>query len=1020
MDRNPCLFSRAVLGAFLSLVATVAAHAQVTNVVQEDFTGDNVTNSWIAQGGACLTAGDANTKAISNGIGIPACAGDPYYFSSKNGGTNPTNTGSQLPLVGLGVSGGNTVADPIGSGALRLTNGGQQSTQESGAIISATPYPSNQGIQVTFTTYTYGGNSYDNGNALSGADGIAFYLMNAGPPADGSSYGTLGSKYPFYQIWNSRAASIGAFGGSLGYSCANGKNPSDGMPGGYLGLGIDEFGNYLNSNDNTGTGIDAYLGLNQWPNNGRNPGEIALRGYGSVNLATLRLINPNATNADVQNVCANGGTYKYNGKTYQIPDYAGIFTNPTTGTPAYKILPSSQPIFSQESDSKATRTKAKPITYKLIISPGGLLSFYYDYNNQTDASGNLQFSQLINQLDISQSNGPLPSQFYFGFGASTGGGTNVHEITCFEASPSARAIGAPVAPTVVSSGQYLYMLSTNPSPLQGYVYAYALSSTGVPASSSKWEAGSLMKATRTGKILESTSSNGKSVVSLDTLDSGAFALASNSCVPDVATIIAYTVDPNSVTAPGSCPSYLGTRASGSLLDGFSAGDAAALLQPPGTSSDIGLPGYLSFAQTEATRPTQLLFTNDDGFLYGIDAASGALRWGWMPRPFVSQLQNYTTWPYQQNFAGNFSAIDASTPASTGSSRNWATYLVGSAQGGSLWWDLQLDSQGKPAAVVKTLQAQVGTGQPPANTLWLPAGAYYPQRQAPVSTSVGSTQYAAFVVNDTSGTSYLVEFDVATGAPTGSAPLYASLAKATSSDPVTSNLYLDPANGELYFGTASGDIYVTSFSGDASVDAANAALVGVVHDSGNPVQFVGSQTVGRLPYVWATTSAAPSASKAAGITVFGIGSNGFAPIWASSTAGAYTYGGSSWTTATSGVQSLQGGAVISDAPRVVNGTLVVPVYVPPAAQASACNVNGSGYYDFFSLASGAFPRNSISYGGQTLSGNLLLGQGAAYMPNLAVDGSSVGVFGGTQQSSSPVSPLLFPISALNAVTQWRVH
>lgn len=1006
---------RAALAACLWLAAAVASHAQVTNVVQEDFTGNNVGNSWIAQGGACLTAGDANTRAISNGIGIPACVGDKYYYALKQGGTNPTNTGSQLPLVGLGAT-----ADPIGSGALRLTNGGAQSTNESGAIISATPYPANQGIQVTFTTYTYGGNAYDNGNALSGADGIAFYLMNAGPPADGSSYGTLGSKYPFYQIWNSRAASIGAFGGSLGYSCANGKNPSDGMPGGYLGLGIDEFGNYLNSRDNTGTGIDAFLGLRTWPNNGRNPGEIALRGYGAVDLAALRVINPNATNSDVQAVCANGGSYSYQGKTYRIPDYAGIFTNPGTGAAAYTILPSSQPLWSQESDPGATRTKATPITYKLIISPGGQLSFYYDYGNRTDAAGNLQFAQVIDQLDISQSNGPLPSQFYFGFGASTGGGTNVHEISCFEASPAARAIGAPVAPAVVSSGQYLYTLSTNPSPLQGYVYAYALSASGTTTGTPAWEAGSLMKATRSAILLQSTAANGSSVVSLGRLDSAAFALGSNPCVPDVATIVAYTVDPSSVTAPANCPSYLGSRATGALLDGFSAGDAAALLQPPGNPADIGQPGYLAFARAQAARPAQLLFTNDDGFVYGVDASSGALRWAWMPRSFVSQLQNYGSWPYQQNFAGNFSAIDASSAATSGTTRNWATYVVGSAQGGALWWDVQLDAQGRPASVVKTLQAQVGTGRPPANTAWLPAGAYFPQRQAPVSASVGNSQYAAFVVNDASGASSLVEFDVATGAPTASAALYASLTSAIGRDRVTSNLYLDPANGELVFGTASGDIYVTSFSGNAAVDAANATLIGVVHDSGNAVRFVGSQTVGHLPYLWATTTAAPAATKAAGITVFGIGSNGFTPIWASSPGSAYVYGGSSWTPAGSKVAAMQQGALISDAPRVVNGTLVVPVYVPPPTSASACNVNGTGYYDFFTLASGLFPRNAISYGGQLLGGNLSLGQGSAYMPNLAVDGSSVAVFGGTQQSSSPVSPLLFPIAALNAVTQWRVH
>ncbi len=118
--------------------------------------------------------------------------------------------------------------DPVGSGALRFTNGSQNiggtnkyGHNESGAILSTSTFPTNAGIQVTFKTVTYHGDS--GGAGADGADGISFFLQ------DGS-----------------QAPGLGAFGGSLAYSCANNNIPYDGLTGGYIGLGIDEYGNFLN------------------------------------------------------------------------------------------------------------------------------------------------------------------------------------------------------------------------------------------------------------------------------------------------------------------------------------------------------------------------------------------------------------------------------------------------------------------------------------------------------------------------------------------------------------------------------------------------------------------------------------------------------------------------------------------------------------------------------------------------------------------------------------------------------
>ena len=181
------------LALALFFCVTPQASAQVP--VADNFTGGSASQTWRPSGAACLTAG--------NGTGsIPKCV-------SGTGG----KTG--------------TLPDPVGDGALRLTHAvGYQV----GAVLSDFTFPSNAGLAVTFTSLTYGG---------SGADGLSFFLM------DGSvAVPVAPAQYP-----------LGATGGSLAYACSNSNGVADGLVGGYLGLGIDEYGNFLNQADVTNTGI---------------------------------------------------------------------------------------------------------------------------------------------------------------------------------------------------------------------------------------------------------------------------------------------------------------------------------------------------------------------------------------------------------------------------------------------------------------------------------------------------------------------------------------------------------------------------------------------------------------------------------------------------------------------------------------------------------------------------------------------------------------------------------------------
>ena len=285
----------------IGLAGPALCTAQV--VINDNLNGASSSYGWRSIGSACLTAG--------NGTGtIPSCV-------SKG----------QI-----------SVADVVGSGALRLTDA---SENKSGGLISTFTFPSDQGLQVTFTTVTYGGNGLNS----TGADGLSFFLVDA----------------DVMRVVDAQTK-LGAIGGSLGYSRSSTRVP--GLVGGYLGIGIDEYGNFSNPEDN-GTGGP-----------GVRPNVVAVRGAESK---------------------------KYNyiaGSTVQGPIAAW---------------------------REPTRVTVEPLTFLLSISRDGLLNMSYS------RAGGVA-NPVITDLPISANNGPLPRNFRFGFAASSGGGTNIHEITCFKAS----------------------------------------------------------------------------------------------------------------------------------------------------------------------------------------------------------------------------------------------------------------------------------------------------------------------------------------------------------------------------------------------------------------------------------------------------------------------------------------------------------------------------------------------------------------------------------------------------------
>ena len=466
-------FKRKLTFTIIGLMSLASAAPSWGLVVIDDFTQQVVNDSpgngnginWATVAPACLTAGTATTN---NGTSV-ATSSSTY-----------SNIPACSATTGSGITKGKE--DAAGAGALRLTN---NAYNQAGAIISQSQFPSNLGLQVTFTAYSYGTGLYQ------GADGMGFFISDASVPVNLPYVGanvTTGT------------INIGESGGSLGYSCANTPNAQtyraakptnyNGVTGAYIGLGMDEYGNYLNQNDNSATGIGSVANT------------IGLRGAGNVSWYWLSTNYPiyypttlSAANQllAVENSCATGTLWDNSGNNGN-PTNLGV-TSVGSG-PAmldyamipngYVTLPSSQPIPS----AVATRAKAKPITYRLTLTPSGLLSFMYNFNSATN------FTPVLTNFDIQTANGgAIPTNFRFGFLGSTGSYADYHEITCFSATPTQSSSGTganAIEAGPVRTGTQIYLASYNSSYWTGSLQSIPLvATTGTLTASStaNWDAG---------------------------------------------------------------------------------------------------------------------------------------------------------------------------------------------------------------------------------------------------------------------------------------------------------------------------------------------------------------------------------------------------------------------------------------------------------------------------------------------------------------------------------------------------
>ena len=781
------------IAILLAITALAPRYAWSQLVISENFNGASSTNSWTTYLGACLTAGDGTGT-------IPACIGNSYYSGQTQVG---------------GATG--TLPDTVGNGALRFTNG-YPNYNQAGGIISNFTFPSGEGLEVTFKTITYLGNS--GGGGKDGADGMSFFLMD----------GSVAAPY-------SGEFDVGAFGGSLGYTCSNtnddsGKNHPDGtarhydgLVGGYLGLGIDEYGNFLNGTSNTlnETGSTNPGADNTASGGYYQPDRIGLRGAGSINWTSLHTLNStdypssvagtSTAATGVQDTCKTGTLWKYKSGSWTntgtaVADYAAIPN-------AYKVLTGSLQI---ANESATTRLKASPITYDLKITQNGLLSFSYSYNGGA-------YQPVITNQSITASNGPLPASFRFGFAGSSGGSDNVHEILCFKGQP-ADVAGTSVSvnekeAAKIATGTQAYLAYYYPTTWAGRLTASNLlydPTTQVVSISStaNWDASCVLTGVASGKTCPTT---GGGPVSAEAPTSRAMltwsgtagipfewsslttteqnALDAGDATPFNSNRLAYLRGDrtNEITSSGSGLFRARVSVLGDIMDSSPAwvGPPQApytltwkdYLYPSTAQPENGTATYAKYISSDQTRLNVVYAGSNDGFLHGFRAGSydangnyvstyndGQEVLAYMPQTVLQAIHNSTTAALDfanPQYAHNFyvdSPPDAEDLYYQGA---WHTWLVGGlGAGGSALFALDVTT---PANFSETNASTLVVGE------WTPSNITCTNVSS-CGSNLGNT-YGTPIIRKLHNGTWAVIFGNGYGSSTGDAGIFVMTVDPTS-------------------------------------------------------------------------------------------------------------------------------------------------------------------------------------------------------------------------------------------------
>lgn len=242
-----------------------------------------------------------------------------------------------------------TGLDPVGSGWLRITS---VANDQAGFAFLDSAFDVSSGVVIQFDYATWGGAGTGSTCGATGADGYSVYLF------DGA--------------FNASTFVVGASGGSLGYDKKTVNPIHAGLTGGYLGVGIDEWGNFsMNTEGRTG-----------------GPGVMKCNGVAVRGPSTLAL--------------------PYN--------YIGGTTNPigALAFPGYAARP-----------NQTGADYRKVVIYMTPVGSNPVTDMRIDVYMQLGYTSAL--TQVLSGLMLG-SGPPNNGMLKIGYAASTGGSTNYHEI----------------------------------------------------------------------------------------------------------------------------------------------------------------------------------------------------------------------------------------------------------------------------------------------------------------------------------------------------------------------------------------------------------------------------------------------------------------------------------------------------------------------------------------------------------------------------------------------------------------
>ncbi|WPR77802.1 PKD domain-containing protein [Algoriphagus sp. NG3] len=330
--------------------------------------------------------------------GFPYC--EPFT------GTLDQTRGETILGGEVGKLGAYLTNQPNGQGALRLTEASGNTDQGNvGYAYIDIPFSSKYGVKVSFEYFSYGSTSN------VGADGISFFMFDG-------RYGNVTGPWQFRP---------GGLGGSLSYApyqrqcvdpgsgatpaqiesyqrCLANNNP--GLTGGYIGVSLDEYGNFATNTEGRVTGIEDY----------------------EPNLDAPPMPTPAEQNAGQwlrpHSILVRG---PHNASPIPYPYLRSLHKYTNYSSPACTLCVEPGEEFTLDVTSNQRVESCDQVGYRKVflnLEPNGsgyLLSMYMLVN--TD--GNERIVQIFDQEPYNYAGFET---LKLGFAASIGGANNIHEI----------------------------------------------------------------------------------------------------------------------------------------------------------------------------------------------------------------------------------------------------------------------------------------------------------------------------------------------------------------------------------------------------------------------------------------------------------------------------------------------------------------------------------------------------------------------------------------------------------------